>query len=81
MAEPTTPHMGQMLLYWETDTECSPAVVSRLYPGFPGVVDLVVFKAATPGAVPCRTVAEVSTSGEQGAWGSWTLLGAAPGGS
>lgn len=82
MTDPTTPHVGQMVLYWETDTECSPAVISRILPGFPGVVDLTVLRSA-PGTVgpPCREVAAVSGSGEQGAWGSWTALNTPPGGS
>jgi hypothetical protein len=82
MNDPTRPYVGQMVLYWETDTECSPAVVARLIPGHPGIVDLTVLRAEMGVAgPPCRTVTEVASAGEQGAWGNWTLLGAPPGGS
>lgn len=80
MAEQVQPYAGQMVLYWETDVESSPAVVARVIPGFPGMVDLTVLRSA-PGSngLPCREVAQVSWSGDQGAWGSWTALNTPPG--
>lgn len=75
--DPTQPYVNKPVLFWETDTICSPAVVQAAYAE--RVVDLVVFRALTPNDPPCRHMGMVSFQQEP-AEGSWTVLDAQPGG-
>lgn len=61
--------LGDMVLYWETDTVCSPAVVQAVRDE--RIVDLVVFRSATANDPPCRHVPGVAFQQEP-AEGSWT---------